>query len=47
MIIIKHKFKKITRSFFYCAQRLLTPQEHKHSLRGAVGKVGVAGPSGV
>ena len=32
--------------FFLGARRLLTPQEHKHSLRGAVGKVGVTGPAG-
>ena len=33
-------------TFFWGARRLSTPQEHKHSLIGAVGKVGVAGPGG-
>ena len=33
-------------TFFFGALRLSTPQEHKHSLRGAIGKVGVAGPAG-
>ena len=32
--------------FFKNAWRLSTPQEHKHSLRGAAGKVGIAGPAG-
>ena len=31
--------------FFSDARRLSTPQEHKHSLKGAVGKVGVAEPA--
>ena len=34
-----------TRHIFLGARRLSTPQEHIHSLRGAVGKVGVAGPA--
>ena len=33
-------------SFFLGARRLSTPQKHIHSLRGAVDKVGVAGPAG-
>ena len=33
-------------AFFWGVRRLLTPQEHMHSLSGAVGKVGLAGPAG-
>ena len=38
--------KCVCEAFFLGAWRLSTSQEHKHSLRGAVGKVGIAGPAG-
>ena len=51
--LIKLRFRKHIKCpffvqiiFFLGARRLSTPQEHVHSLRGAVGKVGVAGPAG-